>query len=172
MKRRQLLMGLTSAVAISGLSAGAASANWWDDIKTAVTGHVDDAISRFGDGETIDGTTIATAVFDETSRGRDAAHWANGSISIITKDGKKYVQLNEDFVSGPLPDGYVYISSEGNIHHEDDFNRNLSNHMFEVGPLKKGSGTSFYEVPVGLEVTTVVIWCKAFGQFIGSAEVK
>ena len=50
-------------------------------------------------------------VFDETADGQDSVHWAVGSVSIVVAEGKRYIQLNEDFNSGPLPDGHVYYSS-------------------------------------------------------------
>lgn len=152
-----------------------ANAGILDDIKTAITGHVKDAKSRFTDDQVIESMILINeGIFDETADGQDFAHWAKGSVSIVHgDDGKNYVQLNSDFNSGPLPDGHVYISLlDSDINNESDFN---FDRQIDLGELKKGKGASFYEVPNHLPaslIKSVTIWCKAFGEYIGSADVK
>lgn len=144
-------------------------------ITTAVTGHIEDVTSRFTDDELVEYKfEISTGIFDETAEGQDLAHWATGSVIIVqTLDGKSYVQLNPDFNSGPLPDGYVYISVTNNdINNEADF---WNSQPIELGKLKKGSGASYYEIPDHISphlVLSVTVWCKAFGEYIGSADVN
>ena len=150
-------------------TAGLANAGFFSDVKTAIVGHVEDANSRlFGEHEFIGGAALESGIFDETADGQDAAHWATGSVSIVVKDSKWYVQLNEDFNSGPLPDGHVYISNSQDINNEADF---YATTQIDLGPLKLGKGASYYEIPPGMVVGSVTIWCKAFGEYIGSADV-
>ena len=73
---------------------------------------MDDAKGRlFGEETFIDGEILKTGIFDETAVGQDAAHWAKGTATVETLDEKTYIQLGSDFNSGPLPDGYVYVST-------------------------------------------------------------
>jgi len=152
-----------------------ANAGILDDIRTAITGHTKDAISRFSDDEEIEYKfEIGEGEFDEDASGQDLVHWAKGSVKIVgTIDGKAYVQLDKDFNSGPLPDGHVYISLlDDDIDDESDFN--FSNQI-DLGPLKKGKGASYYEVPSNLPaslIKSVTIWCQAFSEYIGSADIK
>ena len=166
MDRRTLLLGL-AAVPV----ASAASANWFTDIKDAVTGHIEDAKGRvFGEHMVVPNAAIEEiGVFDETADGQDSVHWAVGSVSIVVAEGKRYIQLNEDFNSGPLPDGHVYYSSATDINNEADFNSTV---QIDAGSLKLGKGASFYEVPMDAELNSVTIWCKRFGEYIGSADVS
>lgn len=143
-------------------------------ITTAVNGHVRDAVSRFTDDQIIEGKFTRTGTFDETADGQDFAHWAKGSVSIVTTlEGKSYVQLNPDFNSGPLPDGHVFISLlDSDINNESDFNFDT---QIDLGELKKGKGASYYEIPNNLPATlikSVTIWCVAFGEYIGSADIQ
>lgn len=155
--------------------AAPVQAGIFDSIKTAITGHVEDAKSRFTDDEIVKSMTeFKKGIFDETADGQDFAHWAKGSVSIVQgDDGKNYVQLNSDFNSGPLPDGHVYISLvDSDINNEGDFN---FDNQIDLGKLKKGKGASFYEIPNNIPATlikSVTIWCKAFGAYIGSADVN
>lgn len=145
------------------------------NVTIAITGHVEDAISRTTDDEIVETMNLSkSGIFDETADGQDLAHWATGSVSIVQgEDGKWYVQLNSDFNSGPLPDGHVYISLiDSDINNESDFNFDT---QIDLGPLKKGSGASYYEIPNTLPaslIKSVTIWCKAFGEYIGSADIS
>ncbi len=153
-----------------GLGASLAKAGLFDDIKTAITGHVDDAKGRvFGSDEFINGATIKSGTFDETADGRDLAHWADGTARLVIKDGVRYIQLDADFNSGPLPDGHVYVSVATDINNEDDF---FASTQIDLGPLKLGKGASYYELPAGTLVNSVTIWCQAFSEYIGSADVS
>ena len=166
LSRRSLILGLGT----SGLLAGTASAGIWTDFTDAVTGHASDLYGRVvGESTFIGGETLKTGIFDETAVGQDAAHWAKGTATLQIKDGKYYVQLGEDFNSGPLPDGYVYVSKDIDINDERDFTRTQ---QVELGPLQLGKGASYYEVPEGTVVNSVTVWCKRFGAYIGSADVK
>ena len=166
MNRRTLLLGM-AAVPV----ATTASANWFTDIKDAVTGHIEDAKGRiFGEDMIVPNATItATGTFDETAEGQDAAHWATGSVSIVEAEGKRYIQLEADFNSGPLPDGHVFYSKDTDINDEVGFWRTT---QVGVEKLKLGKGASFYEVPMDAEINSVTIWCLRFGEYIGSADVS
>ena len=167
MKRRTLLLGI----------AAIATYSYWDDIKTIVGGHTKDLTTRITHtDEIISGGILATGMINEDARGQDPVHNSSGTIGIVSANDGKYVQIGSDFKSSPGPDYHVYISLGGNIDDEQDFN--LFKH-FELGPLKSGKGASYYSIPedVYAEVNhlsrfSVVIWCKRFGAYIGSATMK
>lgn len=41
-----------------------------------------------------------------------------------------------------------------------------------TGKLVKGSGASYYKLPENLSFKSVTIWCKAFNEFIMSADFE
>ena len=146
---------------------------------TVVQGHIDDAISRIVpvdlDDAIISGGIVATGSIDTEAPGQDLIHNASGHISLVHNSEGYYVQLGNDFTSSPGPDYHVYISLGPKIDDEDDFNLFK---RFELGELERGKGPSHYFVkPEVLDEIdhltsfSVVIWCKAFGEYIGSATV-
>ncbi len=158
-----------SSLAVSGLVVGTASAGIFSDIKDAITGHAKDAKDRLLTKDELKlGDILKSGTFDEDAVGQDAAHWAKGTASVVRNAEGTFLQLGLDFNSGPLPDGYVYYSAATDINDENDF---LSTKQIEVGPLKKGNGASAYKIPHNADINSVTIWCKRFGEYIGSADV-
>ncbi len=138
----------------------------FDDIRAAIAGHASDIKERlFVEEEFISGNNVASSEFKYT---KDAAHWAEGSVSIIEEDGKKYLQLHGDFKAGLAPDLYVYISSDI-IKSQADFDTLW---VVELAKLKKGSGASYYEIETALDIKSIIIQCKRFNQFMGSALIE
>ena len=157
------------------LITGTAQAGLLDTITTVVGGHVSDAVNRFNaEDQVVQGTVIKEGSIREDDPGQDFLHNAKGSVSLIEKDGTYYVQLGSDFDSSPGPDYHVYVSTSASITKESDFNSTVQH---ELGELLQGKGASFYEVtlPRGVHaksIQSVTIWCKAFGEFIGSATIS
>ena len=144
-----------------------AHAGLLDELSTIVGGHISDIKSRFADDQLIDGHIVSRAKFREDDRGQDALHHGSGSVFIVkTKEGR-FLQLAPDFSSTPGPDYHVYVSRDTNVDHEDRF---VKANQTELGRLIKGSGATYYQIPEGVDVNSVTIWCKAFGEFIVSAD--
>lgn len=162
MKKTVLLIGLM-------LASYSAHAGWLDSISTVVGGHISDLQSRFKDDQLIDGKIIATTKFRENDRGQDTLHHGSGSVLIVDTPEGRYIQLAPDFSSTPGPDYHVYVSQDTNIDHEDRF---VKTSQAELGRLIKGSGASYYKLPDNTEFQSVTIWCKAFNEFIMSADFK
>lgn len=139
------------------------------EAELIVTGHTSDIVGRLTDDRSVVGNTIAQGMFREDDRGQDTFHAGGGSVSILSTDSGNVVQLQSDFWTTPGPDYHVYVSTVRGIVDEDAFNRAT---VVELGKLTKGSGASFYEIPEGLEVNSVTIWCKRFGEFIASADIS
>jgi len=146
-----------------------AHSGWLDDIKTVVGGHINDLQSRFKDDQLIDGNVIAKAKFRDNDRGQDTLHHGSGSVLIIETPEGRFIQLAPDFSSTPGPDYHVYVSQDTGIDHEDRF---VKARQTELGRLIKGSGASYYKIPGDLDVQSVTVWCKAFNEFITSADFK
>lgn len=150
-----------------------------DTANIVVKGHIDDAISRVlpvdTDDAIISGGILGVGSIDTDAPGQDLVHNASGTISIVSTGIGHYVQLGNDFTSSPGPDYHVYISLGPKIDDEKDFNLFKS---FELGKLERGKGPSNYEVSQEvlaeidhLQKFSVVIWCKRFGEYIGSATI-
>lgn len=153
------------------LSLGSYSTHsgWLDDFKTVVGGHITDLQSRFMEDQVIEGKVLARAKFRENDRGQDTLHHGSGSVLIVETSEGRFIQLAPDFSSTPGPDYHVYISQDTKIDHEDRF---IKDKQTELGRLIKGSGASYYKIPDDTDFRSVTIWCKAFSEFIMSADLK
>lgn len=145
----------------------ARSASIWD----AITGHVSDIKDRIlVDEEEIMGIKFAKGTFRDTDPGRDALHWANGTVSVVKTPDGYYLQLEKDFEASLAPDLYVYTALKSKfIVDEETFH---AAQTVEIGKLKRGKGATYYKLPKGVDLNQVVIWCKNFGEFMGSAHIK
>ena len=166
MKLVSWLLILTASLFLAGLLAFGLSGT----VRDAVEGHATDITERLTvDDQHADGLVLSYADFRDDDIGRDAAHWVNGSVSLIWDEvnDKHYIQLEDNFEAGLAPDLYIYVSTSATpIVDERSF---FATTQLELGKLGKGSGASFYEVPAGLKPIQVTIWCKRFSQFMGSA---
>ena len=145
-----------------------AQSNWLDSLTTVVGGHITDIKSRFAEDQFVDGKVLQTAKFRENDRGQDMLHHGSGTVKVIENENGRFVQLGKDFSSTPGPDYHIYISNEVNIDHEKRFD---STKQIELGRLIKGSGASYYKVPNDVDFQSVTVWCKAFNEFIVSADL-
>jgi hypothetical protein len=162
-------MKTTALTVVLVLVSSFAHAGWLDDISTAVGGHISDFKSRFADDQLIDGDIVAQTTFRENDRGQDALHHGSGTVMVIDAHEGRFIQLAPDFSSTPGPDYHVYISQDSNVDHEDRFDKSS---QVELGRLVKGSGASFYKIPENTEFQSVTVWCKAFNEFIVSADFE
>ena len=149
--------------------AAPAQAGIFDKITDAVTGHVTDIKDRIThDDEYVSGTIVTSAKFRGDDVGRDPAHWTDGTVSLVERDGVRYLQFADDFNNGLAPDLYIYVADR-KVVDEGSF---WAAETVEVSKLASGSGAQFYELPADFSVSSdfeVVIWCKRFGAFMGAA---
>lgn len=160
MKKILLIIGFA-------LTPYSAHAGLFDSVKTIVGGHIDDIASRFEDDQFVKGDVVAQVKFREDDRGQDMLHHGSGTVQLIKNSDGQFIQLGTDFSSTPGPDYHIYISQDIAIDHEDAF---IKKNQIELGRLIKGSGATFYQLPDGAKFQSVTIWCKAFGEFIVSAD--
>jgi hypothetical protein len=136
----------------------------------AIRGHVQDIRVRFEDHQKIEGDLIKRGLIDKNAKGQDLIHNSSGEWSVIQVGNQLFLQSSEDFRSSPGPDYHVYISSKSAIKDNDEF----SVQQIEVGRLKKPNGAAFYPLKIQNpdEIRSVLIWCKQFKEYIGSADFK
>lgn len=160
---------ILSAVAIPHTSVMALGLT---DILEAGKGHLKDLTGRLTHEDSyIDGDTINSSEFRKDDIGRDGIHWANGVASLVDMGDSVFIQLHDDFTTGPAPDLYIYVADR-RVYDEGSF---WGANTVEVSELMSGSGAQYYELPVDYmseDHIEVVIWCKRFGAFIGAVTLK
>lgn len=139
-------------------------------ILDVIRGHVQDIRVRFDDHQKIEGDLIKRGLIDKNAKGQDLIHNSSGEWSVIQVGNQLFLQSSEDFRSSPGPDYHVYISSKSAIKDNDEF----SVQQIEVGRLKKPNGAAFYPLKIQNpdEIRSVLIWCKQFKEYIGSADLR
>lgn len=109
---------------------------------------------------------LYTAEFDRDLRGSDFLHWGEGKVSVSP------ARISHQGSLAPGPDYKVYLVSEF-VEHEDEF-LPLKEQSALVGDVKTFDGF-LVDVPEGIDIenyTTVLVWCKTFGEFISAAKYR
>ena len=139
-------------------------------VLDAISGHVRDIRSRFTDHQIIKGVVLKKGDIDVLAKGQDMLHSSSGTWSIVRVGSDLYLQSGENFRSSPGPDYHVYISKDPAIKDNDQF----SKAQIEVGRLIKPNGAAYYKLATDDlgSISSVLIWCKQFKEYIGSADLK
>ena len=153
------------ALLLIGANAGTANAQVLD----AIQGHAQDLKARFSAHKKIDGEVLKKGEIDTQAKGQDLVHNSSGTWSLIRAGNKLFLQSEENFRSSPGPDYHVYVSSGPAIKDNQEF----SDKLIEVGRLTKPNGAAYYPLKTQnpTEVASVLIWCKQFNEYIGSADL-
>ena len=141
-------------------------------VLDALKGHVRDLRDRTQPDAFIAGELLKRGKIDETAKGQDLLHSSKGSWTLVRSAGALYVQSGDDFRSSPGPDYHVYVSAKPAIKDNDEF---VGSGQIEVGRLVKPNGAAFYKLPASLsasDVRSVLVWCKRFREYIGSADLR
>jgi hypothetical protein len=135
----------------------------------AIRGHAQDLKSRFEGNQKVEGEILKRGQIDKNAKGQDLIHNSSGEWTLVKVGNQLFLQSGEDFRSSPGPDYHIYISSKPAIKDNDEF----SGQQIEVGRIKKPNGAAFYLLKTQNpeEVTSVLIWCKQFKEYIGSADL-
>lgn len=123
------------------------------------------------------GSTSAPAFTAELAakgsfRGASASYPASGTAEIVRlKDGGLGLKLHGNFSVRSAPDLRVWLS-------EANAPRNAKSaeaaKYVDLGRLKSSTGEQIYRIPADVDVKSigsVVIWCRAFSSFFGSASL-
>jgi hypothetical protein len=98
-----------------------------------------------------------------------AEHPTMGGASVVMKDGKNFLMLDQQFKSDEGPDLYVLLHREAmpKLYGEGDY--------VSLGRLQQVNGAQVYAIPAGVKVEefkSAVIWCKQFKATFGFAMLK
>jgi hypothetical protein len=88
-----------------------------------------------------------------------------GQAQIVTKDGKRYLVLDQTFQSDNGPDLFVLLHNEAKP-------SSYRNNFHNLGRLQKVSGTQWYEISAEVDLSeakSVVVWCRQFNVTFGYA---
>ena len=148
------------------LMTNPSQASFLDIIK----GHAKDIQSRFTEDQVISGDTIRKGDIDTSAKGQDLLHSSSGTWSVVKVGADLYLQSSENFSSSLGPDYHVYISRLPAIKDNEEFN----DQQIEVARLSKPNGAAYYKLATTNpdDVQSVLIWCKEFKEYIGSADLK
>lgn len=135
----------------------------------AIRGHAKDFKARFEGNQKVEGEILKRGQIDKNAKGQDLIHNSSGEWTLVKVGNQLFLQSGEDFRSSPGPDYHIYISSKPAIKDNDEF----SAQQIEVSRIKKPNGAAFYLLKTQNpeEVTSVLIWCKQFKEYIGSADL-
>jgi hypothetical protein len=138
-------------------------------VLDAIRGHAEDIKARFSDHKKIEGEIIKIGQIDTKAKGQDILHNSSGTWSLIRSDNQLFLQSSEDFQSSPGPDYHVYVSNSKAIKDNPEF----SDKQIEVGRLIKPNGAAYYLLKTQNpnDISSVLIWCKQFKEYIGSADL-
>lgn len=98
-----------------------------------------------------------------------ADHPTQGTASIVTKNGKQYLQLDRSFKTDNAPDLLVLL------HQQSSPKDYRGDNYVNLGRLQKITGAQLYEIPADVDIKrfkSAVIWCRIFNSTFGFAPLK
>ncbi|MBM7067236.1 DM13 domain-containing protein [Actibacterium sp. 188UL27-1] len=90
-------------------------------------------------------------------------HVTRGSVAIVSRDGRNYVQLGNDFFFDGAPDPWVALGRNGYARET------------RMSKLAKTSGAQLYRIPANLDLSKynqVYLWCERFSVPLGVANLR
>lgn len=105
-------------------------------------------------------------------------HETKGTARIINENGKRYLELGEDFTTFDMGPDLVVI-----LHRSEDvigsteppaYPLNEEDYII-LAPLKEFSGTQRYEIPDDInpeDYASAAIWCRQFNATFGAARLS
>jgi len=135
----------------------------------AIRGHAQDLKSRFESNQKVEGDILKRGQIDKNAKGQDLIHNSSGEWTLVKVGDQLFLQSSENFRSSPGPDYHIYISNKPAIKDSDEF----SSQQVEVSRIKKPNGAASYLLKTQnpADVNSVLIWCKQFKEYIGSADL-
>ncbi|WP_414544676.1 DM13 domain-containing protein [Nostoc sp. CCY0012] len=137
-------------------------------ILTAVTiGCTKEVTSNQPATQTPTTRTVASPIA-EPGNFQAAEHPTQGKVSVITEQGKRYLEFDQNFKTDKGPDLFVILHNSdmppvSGIQEKDYVN---------IAPLQKISGTQRYALPDNVNLVnfkSVAIWCRQFNTTFGYA---
>ncbi|MDY6937315.1 MAG: DM13 domain-containing protein [Cyanobacteriota bacterium] len=98
-------------------------------------------------------------------------HSTQGEATLLTENGKQYVELSEDFQTDSGPDLVLVLHRDRQLENsaldEGDY--------LELAPLENVSGAQRYELPADFDLanySSLAIWCREFNVTFGYAPLQ
>lgn len=176
--RRNLVLAIMSLALFSWLAACSSSGTMMDkSMDSGMHGTKDSKMTGKSMNSGMDGTKDSKAMDKPMDSGMDKAmatkmtgmftgsdgHHAAGTATFSEGAMGDYVLTLSDLDVQKVPDGYIYLTKDGD-----------RMHGVELGRLKQFSGSVSFALPGGAhpaEYNSVVIWCKQFKVEIGRAHL-
>jgi hypothetical protein len=105
-------------------------------------------------------------------------HPTQGGVQIINQDGKRILQLDQQFTTSTAgPDLVVALHRSANVIGETDppaYPLQEGDYVV-LAPLQQYSGTQSYEIPANINLEdfqSAVIWCRQFNATFGAAALQ
>ncbi|MGQ4650656.1 DM13 domain-containing protein [Lyngbya aestuarii] len=98
-----------------------------------------------------------------------AEHPTKGMVNVVTENGQRYLEFDEDFKTDDGPDLFVLF------HRKNPPQSYQDSDYVNLGPLQQVSGVQRYAIPADLEPAefgSVVIWCRQFNATFGYAPLS
>ncbi|YAF94427.1 MAG: DM13 domain-containing protein [Nodularia sp. CChRGM 3473] len=116
-------------------------------------------------------TPVATTVASPVAKSGNfqaAEHPTQGKVNVITEQGKRYLEFDQNFKTDQGPDLFVILHRSdappvSGIKEKDYVN---------IAPLQKVTGTQRYALPDNVNLAdfkSVAIWCRQFNATFGYA---
>ncbi|MEA5505236.1 DM13 domain-containing protein [Halotia wernerae UHCC 0503] len=115
--------------------------------------------------------SLFAASMAESGKFQAGEHPTQGTVNVITEQGKRYLEFDQNFKTNAGPDLFVILHRSdappvAGIKEKD---------YVSIAPLKKINGTQRYALPDNLklaEFKSVAIWCRQFNATFGYASLE
>ncbi|MEM1398017.1 MAG: DM13 domain-containing protein [Pseudomonadota bacterium] len=151
---RAALIAFGSAMSFAAVLSAAGTASAHSHLGAASGGVEASAAAAAEAGETV----IASGTWSKVS------FKSSGQWSIVERDGKRYIELSDDFRTRNAPDLKIFLSPKaaGSLD-----GKNATDGSFRVAELSSNKGGQSYELPDDLDLSayeTVIIHCEAYSK--------
>ncbi|MEM7727430.1 MAG: DM13 domain-containing protein [Cyanobacteria bacterium P01_A01_bin.45] len=121
-----------------------------------------------------DNNTVATSVSGNVIQSgsfQKAEYSIQGSVKVISDNGKNYLEFDQNFQTDSGPDLLVILHRDASLPNKGIQEQDYVN----IAPLKSTNGTQRYEVPTNVDLTnfkSVAVWCRKFNTTFGFAPLQ
>ncbi len=113
-------------------------------------------------------TNLVASSVSQTGQFRNGEHPTKGMVKMVTENGQRYLEFDNNFKTDNGPDLFVILHNSPKVPtygvKEQDY--------VSIARLKKTSGTQRYAIPNNIDLAkfaSVAIWCRQFNTTFGYA---
>jgi hypothetical protein len=121
-------------------------------------------------------TTTATNASSRSGSFVAAEHPTEGKVSIVSENGKNFIEFDGSFKTDKGPDLVVVLHRSKDLLKETKppaFSLKEGDYI-NISPLQSTNGSQRYEIPSNVKASdfnSVAIWCKQFNATFGTASL-